>query len=191
MRPFIDNIRPAVFLHQIEIPHREFRLRNAIHQLVRSLNGRRSRYGHIPSLKIGAASQNARNFRPKHIAARGRVIEDVRSVHDIARMERRFRGALRHQNNPLVVPVIQIVGRIQPHAVMPDRAALTRRASGYALFVFSIPPEAAAVKQQRASVRLYQFSFCVVPVFSGTDGTIHACPSFLFMLFLYSLTLIP
>jgi hypothetical protein len=63
----------------------------------------------------------------------------MRPIHDLGGVERLALVVRIIGDEPLVLPVIEVGGRIQPHPVVPIRAFLARSSARDPFFILAVP----------------------------------------------------
>jgi hypothetical protein len=101
------------------------------------------------------------------------VIEDMGSIHNIGRIECPF-GVVINHDDALILPVVEVGGCIEAHAVVPLLALGAGGVASDALLVFSIPIIGTIYIQDRATVCLDTLTLCVIPNLAGSETGIHS-----------------
>ena len=164
-----DCIPPSVLDDEVKIPDVIRLAGNRTHIGVGAADIRT--LAHAEERRLEAAVPGA--LRPKHELPRALAIHDMRSVHDVFRIERAVRVLVIDHDDALVLPVIEVLRGVERNTVMPHAAVFPRRVAGDAFFILAVPVEGVADSQQRAAVRLNALAVRIVPGLAGSYFFIH------------------
>ena len=82
-----------------------------------------------------------RRFCPQNVVSRCFVEQNMRSIHNICRVEWTAWIFTFLHGKTFIRPVIQVVGGIQFYTVMPKRTVFPCRTSRNLVFIFAVPPK--------------------------------------------------
>lgn len=119
--------------------------------------------------RFGLLAVFLHDFEPAYVLFRPCVVQDMRPVHHAGGMKRGgFVGFVRRDDQPAVLPIIQVCGTVAAHAPMPDAVL-----SVGLFLVFAVPVIAAVHGQNTAAVGLDGPAVGIQPLLAGIKSVLH------------------